>query len=73
MSSDCNNPDVMFYTVTDCSNQSNIYQGIHIYTFAFISVFLDPGLGSVGFVTFGLGGSAIFTMDLDPTSAEIPL
>ncbi len=27
MSSDCNNPDVMFYTVTDCSNQSNIYQG----------------------------------------------
>jgi hypothetical protein len=35
MSSDCNNPDVMFYTVTDCSNQSNIYQGIHIYTYAF--------------------------------------
>jgi hypothetical protein len=58
MSSDCNNPDVMFYTVTDCSNQSNIYQGIHIYTFVFISVFLDPDLGY-----------AIFTMDLDPTFA----
>ena len=27
MSSDCNNPNIMFYTVSDCHNQSHVYQG----------------------------------------------
>ena len=27
MSSDCNSPDTMFYTVTDCNDQTNVYQG----------------------------------------------
>ena len=29
MSSDCNNPDIMFYTVTDCTNTSEVLEGLH--------------------------------------------
>ena len=28
LSSDCNNPDVMFYTVSNCKNVSEIYEGM---------------------------------------------
>ena len=27
LSSDCNNPDIMFYTVTSCSNASQVFEG----------------------------------------------
>lgn len=25
--SDCNNPEIMFYTVSDCSDQPEVYEG----------------------------------------------
>ena len=31
MSSDCNNPDIMFYTVAKCSNLTSVFQGKSIY------------------------------------------
>lgn len=27
VASDCNNPDIMFYTVSSCDNRSHIYEG----------------------------------------------
>lgn len=40
VASDCNNPDIMFYSVSSCENRSHVYEGkcvcVSVKTFKFI-------------------------------------
>lgn len=36
VSSDCNNPDIMFYTVSNCEERGHIYEGRKTYCLFFV-------------------------------------
>ena len=48
--SDCNNPDIMFYTVISCENASDIYEGKRWHLFYFNLTLLLPDACSINSV-----------------------
>lgn len=38
VASDCNNPDIMFHSVSSCENRSHVYEGKSILQFSFHSI-----------------------------------
>lgn len=38
VASDCNNPDIMFYSVSSCENRSHVYEGKCLSFFLFLLI-----------------------------------
>ena len=47
IASDCNNPDIMFYTVSSCENRSHIYEGNCNYELILIIFFSKSNLSAL--------------------------
>jgi len=49
VASDCNNPDIMFYSVSSCENRSHVYEGEFIQS---IIVILFRAVAAIHIFTF---------------------